>query len=98
MERNSTGDLYWAINKKLVWHGPLGRGSSETVKVLEARIHQHNAGKGARYTRGRGPVSLVYSEVLENMGEPLRGCLCRFVLIIIISGQSIFRCNEVINE
>lgn len=29
---------------------------------LQRRIEQHNSGKGARYTRGRGPVLLVYQE------------------------------------
>jgi putative endonuclease len=29
---------------------------------LPRRIAEHNAGKGAKYTRGRGPVQLVYME------------------------------------
>ena len=29
---------------------------------LDKRIATHNSGKGAKYTRGRGPVKLVYSE------------------------------------
>ena len=29
---------------------------------LEERILAHNAGKGAKYTRGRVPVNLVYYE------------------------------------
>jgi putative endonuclease len=29
---------------------------------LERRVDDHNAGKGARYTRGRGPVALRYHE------------------------------------
>jgi putative endonuclease len=29
---------------------------------LEARLKRHNAGKGAKYTRARLPVTLVYSE------------------------------------
>ena len=33
---------------------------------LEKRIHAHNSGKGAKYTRGRGPVELVYQEELED--------------------------------
>ncbi len=28
---------------------------------LDNRIEVHNAGKGAKYTRGRGPVRLVWS-------------------------------------
>ena len=30
---------------------------------LERRVDEHNAGKGARYTRGRGPVALRYDEL-----------------------------------
>ena len=29
---------------------------------LERRLRAHNSGQGARYTRGRRPVRLVYSE------------------------------------
>jgi len=29
---------------------------------LEARVQAHNAGTGAKYTRGRVPVKVVYSE------------------------------------
>ncbi len=36
---------------------------------LERRILEHNSGKGARYTSGRGPVRLVYSEPAENRSE-----------------------------
>ncbi|OHD09605.1 MAG: hypothetical protein A2086_14260 [Spirochaetes bacterium GWD1_27_9] len=43
-----------------------------TAKDLENRISQHNAGKGAKYTRGRTPVSLVYFEEFETVGEALK--------------------------
>jgi putative endonuclease len=36
---------------------------------VEARIAAHNAGTGARYTRGRGPVRLVYLE--ETADKPI---------------------------
>ncbi|MDI1312312.1 GIY-YIG nuclease family protein [Prosthecobacter sp.] len=39
---------------------------------LERRISQHNAGKGARYTRGRGPVSLRRSWPQKNKSAALR--------------------------
>ncbi len=39
---------------------------------VEARVTQHNAGKGAKYTRSRSPVVLVYSEHAESKGEALR--------------------------
>ena len=43
-----------------------------TARNLEARIEQHNRGKGAKYTRGRRPVMLVYSELLANKSEALK--------------------------
>ncbi|MFJ7640564.1 GIY-YIG nuclease family protein [Peribacillus sp. NPDC097264] len=33
---------------------------------LERRINMHNQGKGAKYTRGRTPVELIYHETFEN--------------------------------
>lgn len=39
---------------------------------VAARLAQHRAGKGAKYTRGRAPLELVYEEVCGNRGEALR--------------------------
>ncbi|WP_395742541.1 GIY-YIG nuclease family protein [Prosthecobacter sp.] len=39
---------------------------------LERRVALHNAGKGARYTRGRGPVSVVKSWPQKNQSAALR--------------------------
>jgi putative endonuclease len=39
---------------------------------LERRIKMHNEGKGAKYTRGRGPVELTYFRSYENKGDALR--------------------------
>ena len=39
---------------------------------VAARIQQHNLGKGARYTRSRLPVQLVYAEAAEDRGAALR--------------------------
>ncbi|WP_372722045.1 GIY-YIG nuclease family protein [Immundisolibacter sp.] len=39
---------------------------------LERRLREHNAGTGARYTRGRRPVSLAYSERLPDRAQALR--------------------------
>ena len=36
------------------------------ARDLTSRLKKHNAGVGARYTRSRLPVSLVYSEVASN--------------------------------
>jgi putative endonuclease len=39
---------------------------------LKRRIAQHNAGKGARYTRGRGPVVLIKSWPAAGMSAALK--------------------------
>lgn len=39
---------------------------------LEMREKQHNEGKGARYTRGRGPVKIVYSERFQNKSNAMK--------------------------
>lgn len=42
------------------------------ARDLQARIVAHNAGRGARYTRSRRPVKLVYSESCETRGAALK--------------------------
>lgn len=42
------------------------------ARDLTARIAQHNAGRGAKYTRGRRPVQLVYREAAESRAAALR--------------------------
>lgn len=39
---------------------------------LARRVAAHNAGKGARYTAGRAPVELVWSEACASRGDALR--------------------------
>jgi putative endonuclease len=39
---------------------------------LDQRVGTHNAGKGARYTRSRLPVRLVWSEEVADRGAALR--------------------------
>ena len=39
---------------------------------LTARLAAHNSGKGAKYTRGRGPVTLVYSEMFDTQSEAMQ--------------------------
>lgn len=39
---------------------------------VQARLEAHAAGKGARYTRGRGPLAVVFSEVFPSKSEALR--------------------------
>ena len=39
---------------------------------LQKRLAAHNSGKGAKYTRSRLPVELVYSEELPDKSAALR--------------------------
>lgn len=39
---------------------------------LQERIEAHNRGRGAKYTRSRGPVKLVYWETWDTKEEALR--------------------------
>jgi len=39
---------------------------------LEARLSAHQAGKGARYTRGRLPVKLVHVEYFASKSEAMK--------------------------
>ena len=39
---------------------------------LKRRLAAHNAGKGAKYTRSRRPVELVYWEELEDKSAAMR--------------------------
>ena len=36
------------------------------------RVAAHNSGKGAKYTRGRGPVEVVYTEQCESYSAALK--------------------------
>ena len=39
---------------------------------VQARFAQHQAGKGAKYTRGRGPLEVVYTEDCEDHSAALK--------------------------
>jgi putative endonuclease len=39
---------------------------------LERRLRRHNSGTGAKYVRGRLPVSLVYVRRFRSIGAALR--------------------------
>lgn len=49
--------------------GTLYTGSTNDV---DRRAAAHNEGKGAKYTRGRGPVTVVYRELCQDKSEALR--------------------------
>jgi putative endonuclease len=42
------------------------------ARDVAARIAQHDAGRGARYTRGRGPLQLLATRRCATHGDALR--------------------------
>ena len=39
---------------------------------VQARLAVHQSGKGAKYTRGRGPLEVAYTEACPDKGTALR--------------------------
>ncbi len=39
---------------------------------IQNRVAAHNEGRGAKYTKGRGPVLLLYSEKVQGRSEALK--------------------------
>jgi len=65
------------VSKREIWFVYLVRcadGSLYTgiARDVAARIAQHDAGKGARYTRGRGPLRLCAKRRCTSKGDALR--------------------------
>ena len=59
----------WYVYLLRCGDGSLYAGATNDV---ESRLAAHQAGKGARYTRGRGPLSLVLCEPHEDRAAALR--------------------------
>ena len=65
------------VTRSPQWHVYVVRCADTTLYTgiatdLPARIAQHNAGRGAKYTNGRRPVTLVYQEEAADRGAALR--------------------------
>jgi putative endonuclease len=68
---------YWSFimeNKTEIWFVYIIRCSDNTLYTgitnsLEKRMVSHNQGKGAKYTRGRGPVQVVHLEEYPSRSE-----------------------------
>lgn len=43
-----------------------------TSNNVEKRVKTHNSGKGAKYTRARRPVQLLYTEKLSDKSSALK--------------------------
>lgn len=59
----------WFLYILLCGDGSLYTGITTSV---EARLNAHRRGRGAKYTRGRGPLELIYSERIPSHGDALR--------------------------
>lgn len=59
----------WCVYMLRCGDGTLYTGMTDDV---EKRLAAHRAGKGAKYTRGRGPLELVYVEEQLDKSSALR--------------------------
>ncbi len=59
----------WTVYILLCADGSLYTGITND---LERRFAEHQAGKGAKYTKGRGPLRLVYQEDCEDRPQALK--------------------------
>lgn len=59
----------WYVYMLRCGDGSLYTGITDDV---EKRLAAHRAGKGAKYTRGRGPLELVYTEEQPDKPAALR--------------------------
>ena len=62
-------DKFWKVYMLRCGDGSLYTGIAVDV---QARFHAHSTGKGAKYTRGRGPLELVYQEECGDKGTALK--------------------------
>ena len=59
----------WELYILLCGDGTLYTGIARDARK---RLEMHQRGKGARYTRGRGPLRLVYREKCDSHTQALR--------------------------
>ena len=62
---------------EMIWHLYILRCKDGTLYTgittdVEKRLEQHRSGKGAKYTRGRAPLTLVYREVCGTHSQALK--------------------------
>jgi len=69
MKNANTLDKSWVIYLLECKDGSLYIGITND---LEKRLASHNAGLGAKYTRGRRPVTLLEFKTVESQSEALK--------------------------
>ena len=71
---------------------------------LQRRLHAHNEGTGAKYTRARRPVRLVYAEAFDTKEEAQkRECQIKKLrhkqrLSLVTSGQENLEMSTLVND
>jgi putative endonuclease len=68
-EGESAVDKKWFVYLLLCRDQTLYCGITDDV---QRRLEMHRSGKGAKYTRGRGPLELVYTEECESYSSALK--------------------------
>ena len=66
ISRPGQGAMSWTVYILQCGDGSLYTG---ITKDMDRRMAEHEAGLGARYTRGRRPFQLVYKEICEGRGS-----------------------------
>ena len=61
--------MTWFVYMLRCGDGSLYTGITDDVP---RRLEAHRSGKGAKYTRGRGPIELVYQEELPDKSAALK--------------------------
>lgn len=61
--------MFWYVYMLRCGDGTLYTGITDNIL---RRLAVHQAGKGAKYTRGRGPLELVYQEKVPDKSAALR--------------------------
>ena len=61
--------MSWFVYMLRCGDGTLYTGVTDNV---ERRLAAHRSGKGAKYTRGRGPLELVYQEETPDKSSALK--------------------------
>ena len=61
--------MVWYVYMLRCGDGSLYTGITDDV---EKRLAAHRLGKGAKYTRGRGPLELVYTEEQQDKSSALK--------------------------
>ena len=68
-EKKGGEAVSWYVYMLLCGDGTLYTGITDDV---DRRLAAHRSGKGAKYTRGRGPLELVYTEERPDKSAALR--------------------------